>query len=112
MFGDPLKKIEKYKAKGKGEKLADLCSHKAKEVRLKAVDALGGLKGNEEAYNELVMHVHDEDTEMRLHAIEALGMLRDVKARAHIEHQSKNEKDEKVRIAIQRALKMLKGSGE
>lgn len=112
MFTDPMKKIERCKAKNNGEKLASLGEHKKKDVRLAAIDAMGCIGKNEEAYNALVTSVHDADAEIRAHAIESLGKMGDLKARAHIEHQSKIEKNQEVLSSIAKALQMLHGKND
>lgn len=108
MFGSKTEKIAKLAQKGQVAKLTGFINDKDASVRLAAIDALGTCAG-EESYNALVPLVHAADADVRVHAIGALAASGNARARVHIEHQAKDEKDARVKQAIEKALHTLHG---
>ncbi len=108
MFGSKTEKIAKLAQKGQVAKLTGFINDKDASVRLAAIDALGTCAG-EESYNALVPLVHAADADVRAHAISALAASGNARARVHIEHQAKDEKDARVKQAIEKALHTLHG---
>ena len=108
LFGNKMDKIAKLAEKGDAVKLAALVGDKKMDVCLAAIDALGTCAG-EESYNALVPLVHAADADVRVHAIGALAASGNARARVHIEHQAKDEKDARVKQAIEKALHTLHG---
>lgn len=108
MFGSKTEKIAKLAQKGQVAKLIGFINDKDASVRLAAIDALGTCAG-EESYNALVPLVHAADADVRVHAIGALAASGNARARVHIEHQAKDEKDARVKQAIEKALHTLHG---
>lgn len=108
MFGSKTEKIAKLAQKGQVAKLTGFINDKDASVRLAAIDALGTCAG-EESYNALVPLVHAADADVRAHAIGALAASGNARARVHIEHQAKDEKDARVKQAIEKALHTLHG---
>ncbi len=109
MFGSKIGKIDKLVEKKSTEKLAQLATDKKLDVRLAAIAGLGKCGKDEFAYNALVAAMHDADPKVRRASALALGEMGDVKARAHLDHQSAKEQDAETVAAIQEALKKLHG---
>lgn len=107
MFGNKLDKVHKLAEKHNAVKLAEYVADGKPEVRLAAIDALGGCEGDE-AFNALVPLIHSSDRDVRIHTAGALCALKQPRARPFMEHQLALEKDPEVIKAIDKALSQLK----
>ena len=96
------KLVEKKNAAG----LIRFINDKDSVIALKAVEALGQVKGDD-SYNTLISLLRSPRADMRAAAATALGALGDQKARAHIDHLSKTEQDSVVLEAMKQALSKL-----
>lgn len=106
MFGNKEQKIEKMVAKKNAAGLIKLVNDKDHVIALKAVEALGQVKGDD-SYNTLITLLRSPAADVRAAAATALGTLGDQKARAHIDHMIKDEKDVVVQEAMKKALGKL-----
>ncbi len=79
--------------------LLDYAVSKDKSIRLKAVEALGGI-GGESAFNLLVPMLRNNDVECRTAAAEALGRAGDTRALAFIYDRLEREKVDSVREVL------------
>ncbi len=106
MFGNKEQKIEKMVVKKNAAGLIKLVNDKDHMIALKAVEALGQVKGDD-SYNTLITLLRSPAADVRAAAATALGTLGDQKARAHIDHMIKEEKDVVVQEAMKKALGKL-----
>ena len=99
MFGNREKKIEKCIEKQKVGPVLQMVNGKDETLLLKAIAALGQI-ACEESYNALITLLRDQRPAVRACAVRALGDLRDAKAKVHVIHLEKTEKDAAVLSAI------------
>lgn len=104
MFESKTSKIEKLAAKKNSDQLVKFLSDKDPAVRLAAIKGLGQA-GGEPAFNSLVALLRDSNPSMREAAASALEVLKDTKSCAFLSARVKDETDEKVKAAMNRALK-------
>ena len=106
MFGNKEHKIDKMVEKQNAAGLIKLVSDHDHVIALKAVEALGQVKGDD-SYNTLITLLRFPAADVRAAAATALGNLGDQKARAHIDHMIKEEKDAVVQETMKKALSKL-----
>lgn len=104
-------KINKLAEKGKSDKLVPLVDNKKPEIHLTAIAALGEI-GDDTALNTLVALLRDPNPDKRAEAVKALAKvtLRDPRnsaAKTHLQHLKNNEKDEKVKEALDEAFNLI-----
>ncbi len=108
------KRIAKFVAKGKSEKVVSLLKNKDAAVRKAAIEALGKI-GDDNSLNTLVVLLRDPDAATRIGAVQALGQFsrgdtRGSTARTHLQHLKTNEDDPQVTQAIEEAFAALSNS--
>ena len=108
LFGSKESKIAKAAAKRNSKWLIGLLTGKDKSLAIKAMEALSTIKQDDDAFNALIPHLHNQDPEMRAAAATALGNIENIHGKAHLSFQLQNEKDPKVREALQAAMSKLK----
>lgn len=109
MFGSKLKKIQRWKEKGRHDKLIRMLSDKDPSLQLAAIKALGTVEANDAAVNALIACMRAPNPEFRIHVVEALGNLGSPRAAEHIRYLLQNDENETVRKKAGEALKRLAG---
>jgi HEAT repeat protein len=101
-------KVEKLTARKKRDQLAKFVNEKAPAVRIAAIKGLGQA-GGEVAFNNLVTLLRDPEANIR-QAASALEALKDPKSFAFFSARLKDETDDSVKEAINRALKAVQSN--
>ncbi len=106
MFGITMENIEKWKEKGKVDKLINAAGQKKKEIVIAAIQALGSLD-QADSVNYLIGSLRSTDADIRLNAAEALGCTKDTRGLEFLRYASDNDPDEKVKDAAKEAMKKI-----
>ena len=107
MFGNKIQRIERLAEKKKPGKLSKFLRDSDASVRIAAAKASGEI-GGEQAFNDLILLLRDDNTEVRRAAAASLEKMKDSKARAHLNAALKAESDEETKKAISHALGALR----
>lgn len=105
-----LEKIERFIAKGKGDKVAAITHDGDKTVRLAAIAGLGRLIDQEVSLNTLVSMMEDEDPDIRKAVVTALGETKGSYVETKLRYCLSNEKDEQVLEAARNSLAKIKNA--
>ncbi len=103
MMGISMENIEKWKEKGKIDKLIKAAEYKKKEIRIAAIQALGNLE-QADSVNYLIGLLRNPDAELRLNGAEALGNTKDSRGLEFLRYASENDSDEKVKKVAKEAM--------
>ena len=106
LFGSKESKIQKCIEKQNAAPVIKLIGDKDDNVTLQAVAALGKIPGDD-SYNVLIALLREKTPSLRAAAVTALAEMGDPKAKAHISHLGKMEKDAVVLEAIHKAVAKL-----
>jgi len=106
LFGSKESKIEKCIAKKNAGPVIKMVYDKDDKVAMQAIAALGKI-GGDDGYNVLIALIREKNAKVRAAAVTALGELGESKAKAHISHMEKTEKDAAVLAAIHEAIGRL-----
>ena len=99
IFGDKTKKIDGYVSKGKSVKIVPLLMDRKKDVRLKAIKALGSI-GDDTSVNNLILLLSDPDPEIRKQTATSMGDIGKDVCKTHLQSRVKIEKDEDVLASV------------
>ena len=106
MFGNTAKKVERWVAKGKSQKISALLASKDKAIRLQAIDGLGQI-GDDHAVHALIPMLTDPDAQVRKQTAIGMGAMEKDICKTHLQHQLSTEKDPDVVDAIHGAIKRI-----
>lgn len=96
--------------KGKIDKVISFCSNKDAELRAGGATALQYIK-KDEAYNQLVIMLHDPDAGVRTAVAKSIGKMGRKSGVEHLRHQMTRDTDSRVKEACQASIAELKVSG-
>ena len=105
------KRIAKFVAKGKTDKVISLLKNKDIAVKQAAIAALGEI-GDDNCLNTLVVLLRDPDAAIRQSAVRALGTFstsdtRSSTAKTHLHHLKTNEKAPDVIQALEETFALI-----
>lgn len=98
-----IAKIEKAAAKKKSAAIIKIMAKAEKETLLKALEALGSI-GDEDSRNYITHYLDHEDGDIRLTACQAALVINTEYMKTRVRHQLGMEKDEAIKVQIQKAF--------